>query len=389
PLLGRPRPPLLGAGGLGLGGKGAGVRVVNAEDVVLVQHLVGEHLEHVLHQEPEQRVHPHKEDDGAPDGVHGPEGPRVGEDGGHAQREGTGAEQRQARGLLPEEAVRARAEQRQEAAERAVEVHGRHALLVVQVDAHAAHEGVAVDGVQAQGQKPQRGAAGDGAQHGGDGVEHLQVPHVRALRVLHAVVGDGDDGAVVQQRDDDQRQHGHAPEVVVAGVVVHGVDQEHREEEEHQQHERAGHAVDHEGPHAREDHARDLDGLHDGHEPLLGQHQVGGGAGRVRGARHRDADVRLLERGRVVDAVARHAAHEPLAAQRLHEDELVLGEHLREAVALDDLRRDLVHVVGQLAVGPHVRQALAAQDVVPHAQLPRGLARDGRVVARDHLHLHA
>mmetsp|Transcript_18575 Transcript_18575/g.29037 ORF Transcript_18575/g.29037 Transcript_18575/m.29037 type:complete len:442 (+) Transcript_18575:350-1675(+) len=365
-------------------------RVVDAKDVVLVHPHVEKCFGSVLDEEPAQGVGPHQGGHGRRDVVHAlAEGPREGEDRGEAHGEHKGAGQRLARALHPEGPVCARGEQRQEVRDGHLQVHHTHHLGEIQRDAELGEEGPRRLRGQGQVQQEHRGDAGHGAQGGGHAEDHRQVPLLGIDVVLNIVVGDGDDCAVVQQRDGDQGQHGHAPEVVVAGVVVGGVDEEHGPEEEHEQLERAGHPVDDEGLHAREDPPGHLDGLHDGHQALLRQHNVRGGARSVRGAGHRDADVRLLERGRVVDAVARHAAHEPLAAQRLHEDELVLGEHLGEAVALDDLLRDLVHVGGQLPVGPQAGQALAAQDVVPHAQLPRGLARDGRVVARDHLHLHA
>ena len=66
-------------------------------------------------------------------------------------------------------------------------------------------------------------------------------------------------------------------------------------------------AVDRVAGHALEDAARFLDAGRDDRKARRGQHQIGGGARRVGRAAHGDADVRLLERRRVVDPVARHA----------------------------------------------------------------------------------
>ena len=56
-----------------------------------------------------------------------------------------------------------------------------------------------------------------------------------------------------------------------------------------------------------EDAASLLDGGLDGREVVVGQHHVAGVLGDLGAAEaHRDADVGLLERGRVVDAVAGH-----------------------------------------------------------------------------------
>ena len=49
---------------------------------------------------------------------------------------------------------------------------------------------------------------------------------------------------------------------------------------------------------------------------------------------HGDADVGLLERGRIVDAVASHGNHVVPALQHGHDLVLVLREHLRKAVGL-------------------------------------------------------
>jgi len=66
---------------------------------------------------------------------------------------------------------------------------------------------------------------------------------------------------------------------------------------------------------------------------------------------HRDAHVGALERGRVVDAVARHAARKALLAERLDDQVLVLGEDAGEAVGLHDHAAVLgAEVLGDLAV---------------------------------------
>jgi hypothetical protein len=81
--------------------------------------------------------------------------------------------------------------------------------------------------------------------------------------------------------------------------------------------------------HAPEDLAGDDDGVHQHGQAGLREHDICGRAGGVGGALHGDAHVRALQGGRVVDAVAGHAHGEALLAQRLHDDELVLGEHLQ------------------------------------------------------------
>ena len=59
-------------------------------------------------------------------------------------------------------------------------------------------------------------------------------------------------------------------------------------------------------------------------------HHVGGFFGHVRaGHAHRHADVGSLQRGRVVDAVARHRHRRACTLQRLHNPQLVFGVDAR------------------------------------------------------------
>jgi hypothetical protein len=65
----------------------------------------------------------------------------------------------------------------------------------------------------------------------------------------------------------------------------------------------------------------------DGGEVVVQQHHVGGFLGNVgAGDAHGHADVGLLERRRVVDAVAGHGHDVAAVLQRLDDLELVLGE---------------------------------------------------------------
>ena len=89
--------------------------------------------------------------------------------------------------------------------------------------------------------------------------------------------------------------------------------------------------------HPLEDHPAVDDRVDDHREAGRHQHNVRRRARRVGRAVHGDADVGLLERGRVVDAVARHADREAALLQHVDDRELVLGHHLREAVGVLDV----------------------------------------------------
>mmetsp|Transcript_17769 Transcript_17769/g.62638 ORF Transcript_17769/g.62638 Transcript_17769/m.62638 type:complete len:379 (+) Transcript_17769:928-2064(+) len=262
--------------------------------------------------------------------------------------------------------------------------------------------GVAARRVEAHDEEDHGADARDAAQHDGDDGHLEEVPLLRAAVRDDLVVRDGDDGAVVEDGDDDQRDNGQRerPRVRQLQRVQHrldvrvrraraghdvalGLHGQHREEEEEQQLDGAGDAVDAVVAHALEDLARALDGLDDDRQARLREHDVGGGLGGVRRALDGDADVGALERRRVVDAVARHARHVALLADDVDDLELVLGQHLGEAVGGHDDG-------GQVAVhAALVVQHLRVEDVGAHAELAARLLGDGRLVARNHLHLHA
>ena len=86
-----------------------------------------------------------------------------------------------------------------------------------------------------------------------------------------------------------------------------------------------------------------LDGGHNGREVVVEQHHVGGLFRHVAaGDAHGHADVRSLQRRRVVDTVARHGDDVAALAQGLDDLELVLRRHAREDA-------HIAHSVGQLS----------------------------------------
>ena len=98
---------------------------------------------------------------------------------------------------------------------------------------------------------------------------------------------------------------------------------------------------------------------------------------------HRDADVRLAQRRRVIDAVPRHRDHVPESLQRVHDSQFVLrrntGEDARIAHGVEPR---VVRKIGQLA-RVHGLQLVALR-VDVHAELARNRGRGHLLVARDH-----
>ena len=125
-----------------------------------------------------------------------------------------------------------------------------------------------------------------------------------------------------------------------------------------------------------------LHGGLDAREVVVGQHHVGRLARRRGpGLAHGDADVGLLERRRVVDAVAGHRHDLARALERAHEPQLVLGSDAREHRGLP--RGAVERMVVE-------RVELATRERCARQPESRGDRAGGRhVVAGDHLHVDA
>ena len=135
----------------------------------------------------------------------------------------------------------------------------------------------------------------------------------------------------------------------------------------------------------REDPAALADGADDRGEVVVGEDHVRRLLGDVgAGDAHRDADVRRLQRGRVVDAVAGHRDDPPVRLERVDDAQLVLR---RDAGVDGDLphrgRARLVVERLELAAGDDARAGRGDAEVGGD---PR---RGVRVVAGDHQHAHA
>ena len=111
-----------------------------------------------------------------------------------------------------------------------------------------------------------------------------------------------------------------------------------------------------------------------GREVVVGEHHVGGLLGR-RGAAapHRDADVGLAQRRRVVDAVAGDGDDLAARLQRPHEPQLVLRRDARVDVGASELMLVEASSSGPVTAGP------------PGSRSRADRTRGARVVAGDHL----
>ena len=166
----------------------------------------------------------------------------------------------------------------------------------------------------------------DDAQHRGDPQHHAHVPGFRLIFVMNIVIGNGQDGAVIEQR----QHHDHH------GRQWIEVKDQDRQRHEQQHPQRLGDAVDRVAVHPLEDAAALLDRVNNHREAWRHQHDGRRRSRRVRRTRNSDAAVGFLQRGGVIHPVARHADDVAEFLQDIHNVELVLGEHLGETVGLLD-----------------------------------------------------
>ena len=118
-------------------------------------------------------------------------------------------------------------------------------------------------------------------------------------------------------------------------------------------------------------------------EVLLEQHDVRGVLGDVGGGFDRDADVRGVQRDRVVDAVAEERDVGAGAPGELDDARLLVGADAREHRRVGDRRGQ------RLVVEPRRAPAPVRTPSTVDAEVAADLGGDGAVVAGDHLHRDA
>ena len=139
---------------------------------------------------------------------------------------------------------------------------------------------------------------------------------------MDVVVGNGQNRAVVEQGQ--HHDHHRGQRIKVEDQDRQGHEQQHAQG--------LGNAVDRVAVHPLEDFPALLDRVDDHRQAGGHQHDGRRGARRVRGARNGDAAVGLLQRRGVIHPVAGHADDVAALLQDIDNMELVLREHLGEAV---------------------------------------------------------
>ena len=162
-----------------------------------------------------------------------------------------------------------------------------------------------------------------------------------ARRPLHdAGVGNVDDEPD-HHGDDDEELREQQLEREERDTVV---DVQDRREDHQLQHRRQDRQLQLDvGGDASVDVAAQVDGAHEGGEVVVGQHDLRRLLGHLRAAAHGDADVGLLEGGRVVHRVAGHRDHFTRLLHEPRQPQLVLRRHPAEDVQLGAAGRSPRH----------------------------------------------
>ena len=230
---------------------------------------------------------------------------------------------------------------------------------------------------------------GEGREASGDAADQqppadrIQDPlRRRPGRPLHGVSlgridGQRDGRQAVREQVDDQDLHHRQWSIEAEGD---------REREDHHLPGVGGEQEVDEAEHVLVDGPASPDRLDDGRVVVVGEDQVGRCPGRVGAAlAHRDADVRRLQRGDVVDAIARHRHHLATAAQGVNDADLVPRNDARIDADVRAARRELVvRELVELSSGHHARVV-----VLHDPRLACDRQRRSRMVAGDHHGAHS
>ena len=208
----------------------------------VLKHGVRQHLRRVLHDGPKHHVHPHVKGEGPGDTLHAvAEGPVDAEHGGGPGGENERTDEHHRGRAGPHPALAPGVKHGEVIRQRNLQVHQALNLAVRQLgQAHRRPAAVRVDRGQRVGQQDERGQQRRHADRRGHDVEDVEIPLLRQLRGVNVVVRDGDDGAVVEDGDDNEARDGDSEEggpggIPGGGLVVGGLERQARDEEEEEQ----------------------------------------------------------------------------------------------------------------------------------------------------------
>mmetsp|Transcript_62207 Transcript_62207/g.109586 ORF Transcript_62207/g.109586 Transcript_62207/m.109586 type:complete len:370 (-) Transcript_62207:799-1908(-) len=326
--------------------------VIETEHIERLEQVVCQDFHSVLYEEPRHTVDPDVHDEIIRlalcealngDVIHGGFRPGERQNGGNEKRHRRRSDQTPLRSNAEEPiGPSARGEQREEVRNRHFEVDGRGDLTVRKTAHLKLTEKVSMlPGLQGNLEQEQRRHARDSCQHRRHHEHHAQVPLLGGVARLRVVVTNRNEGAIVQQSNQHEHQHGHLEELgPLFGIiefgngfptgwhVFDGLECENGNEKEHQQLESGGDAIRQEVGNAYEDAAGDENAFHHSGQTRLGQHDVCGGAGSVGSARDCDSDISALQSGGIIHTISSHADLVAELSQTLHDQILLLWKHV-------------------------------------------------------------
>jgi len=200
-----------------------------------------------------------------------------------------------------------------------------------------------------------------------------QIPGIRGCRGQHTIDGEGHDGTIVEKSDDKDHE-GREVELVGEG--------EDGEADDDTDGDGAG--VDGVVAHPLEDDTGLADGVDDGRETRLSQHNIGGTARGIGCTLDRNTDVGTGESRGVVGTVTSHGAEMTETLEALDDLVLVFGEDSSETIGVHD---HLVEVGVLAAGGGTILQDTGRVHVVTHTKTTASLLSDSELVTSDHLDL--
>jgi hypothetical protein len=210
---------------------------------------------------------------------------------------------------------------------------------------------VEVECALAKIKQAKRGHDADDAQHRGNAQHHAHVPGLGLILVMNVVIGNGQDGAVVEQR----QHHDHHRRQRIK------IKDQDRQRHEQQYAQRLGDTVDRIAVHPLEYFPALLDRVDNHRQAGCHQHDGRRRARRIRRTGNGDAAVSFLQRRCVIHPVAHHADDVAALLQDIHNVEFVFGEYLGEAIRLLDRLRKRRHLVTL-----RVTEAAGIEDIRAH-----------------------
>mmetsp|Transcript_65871 Transcript_65871/g.174678 ORF Transcript_65871/g.174678 Transcript_65871/m.174678 type:complete len:248 (+) Transcript_65871:225-968(+) len=246
----------------------------------MVHSRVSENLYDVLDEEPNEAIRPHDANESSWNGLHVMEGPYPGKKRGRARCENSSTTKENTRTTRDEKSVCSGRKHGKEIGYRHLQIQGALDLSVCQLRHiqmfHKERFGVTCAETHVQHQH--RSAASNSAKQCCNAAHNRQIPLLRHLTRLHVIVGNGNDGPVVQDCDEDHCHYwkGKIPwnfvqivlrlAFVQKAFITHDslwVNAHCRQKEEDQKLQRARNAVNDVVFHPLEDLPRQVNGFYD------------------------------------------------------------------------------------------------------------------------------